>query len=385
MPFPPPPPDNEYDDPGSLITTPINRSGNNARVRPNPTSPTPIDTTPQTFATASIEVYPTSSLRKAIVQWAKLYNDKGIAEVGNDQSFTYVENGKKVPDKEFENSIRSVGWKPGHEWCNYFTKLVWRKAYEEVSKNNPIIANIKFSKFNNFEGTNPPITGYCPSTFGNMKKLGASEDFVKGKTQIYPGDMIFYNHNRGYTYDHVNLCVEADNVTRKMKTIGGNQGSGVVSFTERSMDGGPIIEGVSRPIDDPSTSKPPNTYPDDQYKKFADQIESALEGFTEEEDKVYAVWNQMKTTTDLDKLKQAFGSREIASGEGTIVLFKNGPFTLDQALIEYFDDEEFSALNFIMRKNNIKDPKYYYARSQNGQVIIYNPDNAPPDVKIKYK
>lgn len=123
-----------------------------------------------------------SDLRNAIVRIAKSYI--GQSSLDGDKGFVNV---------DFQSKMQSVGWNGGSAWCNYFADLVWKEAYQEVGAKDTKIKNISLNTFNNFNPGSMPLTGYCPTTFANMRKLGYAEPYIPGKTIIKPGDMIYYN------------------------------------------------------------------------------------------------------------------------------------------------------------------------------------------------
>ena len=61
-----------------------------------------------------------------------------------------------------------------------------------------------------------PLTGHCPTTFANMRKLGYAEAYIPGKTIIKPGDMVFYNCS------HISIAGVTDN--NGFESIDGNYG-----------------------------------------------------------------------------------------------------------------------------------------------------------------
>lgn len=52
------------------------------------------------------------------------------------------------------------------------------------------------------------------------------------------------------------------------------------------------------------------SYTDQEYKEFADQLYTAMNGPTTDEDSVKAVMEQMKSESDLARLEKAFGKRD---------------------------------------------------------------------------
>jgi hypothetical protein len=146
-----------------------------------------------------------SNLRNAIVRIAKSY-------IGQ----TAMDNDKGFINPDFQSKMQSVGWTGGSAWCNYFADLVWKEAYQEVGANDPTIKNIFLNTFNSFSPSSMPLTGYCPTTFANMRKLGYAELYIPGRTIIKPGDMVYY------TCSHISI---AGTVSKNgFESIDGNYG-----------------------------------------------------------------------------------------------------------------------------------------------------------------
>ena len=82
-----------------------------------------------------------------------------------------------------------------------------------------------------------------------MKALGQTVDFIKGKTQIHPGDLIVYN------YSHIGIAGATDNKNRTYESIEGNtsksdarNGGQVRYLQNRKMDT-QNIKGIIRVIE----------------------------------------------------------------------------------------------------------------------------------------
>jgi hypothetical protein len=174
-----------------------------------------------------------SPLRNAIVRIATGYigiTEKPIVDEGS-FGFTSI---------SFQTSMRSVGWYPSSasEWCNYFTKLVWKQAYNEVGNSDPLVQTIASTTFKNF-GTNSPISPAVPTTyntmktikFGSNKNIPGAEKFVKGKTIIQNGDMVIYGNNT-----HIGIATNINQTTRTYISVDGNYGAKVSKYSV-NMDG----------------------------------------------------------------------------------------------------------------------------------------------------
>lgn len=83
------------------------------------------------------------------------------------------------------------------------------------------------------------------------------------------------------------------------------------------------------------------------YMNFADGIEKILGGgFTEDEDAILRIFNQMKTDADIDELTIAFGERRQP--------FTVGGVSLATWLNRYMGKKDIQKLNTFLAKNNFK-------------------------------
>jgi hypothetical protein len=147
-----------------------------------------------------------SDLRNAIVRIAKSY-------IGQ----TALDGDKGFENAEFQSKMQSVGWTIGSAWCNYFADLVWKEAYQEVGAKNPTVKNTFLNTFKSFNPGSMPLTGYSPTTFSNMKKLGYAEDYIPKRTIIKPGDIVYYS------ISHISIAGTVNE--NGFESIDGNYGS----------------------------------------------------------------------------------------------------------------------------------------------------------------
>ncbi len=179
-----------------------------------------------------------SAIRKRIVEVAQYWNSQNIKEIGSNQSFSNA-------DFQAQIGSRVVGWDSGEHWCNFFTTLCYKAAYQDLAKFDSTIDGINKKYFNDWK--RQTITaGYCPSTFTNFQNLGLAQ-FVNSTTQIYPGDMVTFNYNRGHIHDHIGIVVWYDKTKRTIGVIEGNS-SDKVKLNIHKVDTGKV-EGVIRPIE----------------------------------------------------------------------------------------------------------------------------------------
>jgi len=144
-----------------------------------------------------------------------------------------------------------VGWFSSNSsaWCNWFVKLIWKEAYIEVGTSDAAIKSIASTTLNNFDASSGPLTGGVSLTYNNMKALGQVVDFVKGKTKIFPGDLIVY------TYSHIGIAGATDNTKRTYESIEGNSSSkdarngGQVRYIARRNMDTQSIRGIIRVVE----------------------------------------------------------------------------------------------------------------------------------------
>ena len=160
-------------------------------------------------------------LRNTIVAVAKSYI--GINEIGNDAGFD---------NAAFQTNMKNVGWYQGAAWCNFFTDLVWKEAYDQYYKKtyNFTLQNTIQTTLNNFTAGNP-LTGNVNTTAGNMKNRGGVSytiDFNINDPKTYPkpGDMIVYG--LGSSGQHVSLCASINPNNKTYTRIDGNYPNKVV-------------------------------------------------------------------------------------------------------------------------------------------------------------
>jgi hypothetical protein len=151
--------------------------------------------------------------------------------------------------------MQSVGYS-GQAWCNLFTKLVWKKAYEAVGKNNANIKNIASSQFGNFSAVSGPIVQYVPTTFANMFAKGKAANWQgkNGLIKLVPGDMVIYDvigvtgHQER---DHIGIVVAVNYTNGTFTSVDGNFANKVIQYTQ-PMDGeanGQRLYAVVKPIE----------------------------------------------------------------------------------------------------------------------------------------
>lgn len=192
---------------------------------PTPVDPTVAGNEPPQDPVSHTDIATVSVLRNTIVRIAKSYvgNRELPAEyVQKSNGSIYNKNDNKgFVDSTFQTKIANVGWFSSNSsaWCGWFTKLVWNEAYTEVGSTDPAVKSIASTTLNNFIASGGPLTGGVSLTYNNMKALGQAVDFIKGKTQIFPGDLIVYS------YSHIGVAGTTDNKKRTYESIEGNSSS----------------------------------------------------------------------------------------------------------------------------------------------------------------
>jgi hypothetical protein len=147
----------------------------------------------------------------------------------------------------FQNNMSVVGWRQGSAWCNFFTNLVWKQAYDKVSATDQEIAKLykqylKSSVYGVLSGnvfatlTNAIKGGFGKRLNGISYKDPVFYDYVR------PGDMIVY------TKGHINIAYSVDYTNYKINTIGGNEGNQVKYYTPFNW-GGYTVDGIVRVVE----------------------------------------------------------------------------------------------------------------------------------------
>lgn len=90
-----------------------------------------------------------------------------------------------------------------------------------------------------------------------------------------------------------------------------------------------------------------------QLQTLANQIETAFNGPTEDEQAVYKAFTNVKNNADVLALKSTFGTRKTGyyAALGVYWSYFNG--TLSQTIQHYFDPSEIAALNSLLSKKGI--------------------------------
>jgi hypothetical protein len=239
----------------SLAIPKVSKATKKKPIATSPVDPTVASNEPSQDPVSHNDIASVSVLRNTIVRIAKSY-------VGNREipaEYTQKANGelynkndnKGFTDSTFQTKMSSVGWFSSNSsaWCNWFVKLIWKEAYIEVGTSDAAVKSIASTTLNNFVASGGPLTGGVSLTYNNMKALGQVVDFVKGKTKIFPGDLIVY------TYSHIGIAGATDNTKRTYESIEGNSSSkdarngGQVRYiARRSMDT-QSIRGIIRVVE----------------------------------------------------------------------------------------------------------------------------------------
>ena len=102
------------------------------------------------------------------------------------------------------------------------------------------------------------------------------------------------------------------------------------------------------------------SYTDAQYQQYATTVYHALNDKTSgfwgvDQDKIYSVYNNMKTVSDVLKLHVVFGRQEI---DAAWTMRADGTYRLDEALPRLLTKRQLKKLNRILRDNGVD---YQYA------------------------
>jgi len=239
----------------SLAIPKVSKATKKKAILPSLVDPSVANNEPSQDPISHNDIASVSVLRNTIVRIAKSY-------VGNREipaEYTQKANGelynkndnKGFTDSTFQTKMSSVGWFSSNSsaWCNWFVKLIWKEAYIEVGTSDAAIKSIASTTLNNFDASSGPLTGGVSLTYNNMKALGQVVDFVKGKTKIFPGDLIVY------TYSHIGIAGATDNTKRTYESIEGNSSSkdarngGQVRYIARRNMDTQSIRGIIRVVE----------------------------------------------------------------------------------------------------------------------------------------
>lgn len=92
-------------------------------------------------------------------------------------------------------------------------------------------------------------------------------------------------------------------------------------------------------------SKANLTYQISQYVSFADRLETAMFGFTDDEEAIFDVFSKMRNKSDLLQLITTFGNRR--------PIFNFGSASLAVWINNRLDKSEIQRVNEILARNNI--------------------------------
>ena len=222
---------------------------------PTPVDPAVAGNEPPQDPISHTDIATVSALRNTIVRIAKSYvgNQELPAEyVQKSNGSLYNKNDNKgFIDPTFQTKMANVGWFSSNSsaWCSWFTKLIWKEAYTEVGSTDPAVKTIASTTLNNFIASGGPLTGGVSLTYNNMKALGQTVDFIKNKTQIFPGDLIVYS------YSHIGIAGNTDNKKRIYESIEGNSSSadarngGQVRYLKNRKMDSQSIKGIIRVVE----------------------------------------------------------------------------------------------------------------------------------------
>lgn len=87
------------------------------------------------------------------------------------------------------------------------------------------------------------------------------------------------------------------------------------------------------------------TFQLNQFVIFADSLFTAMQGFTDDEETIFATFRRMRSTSDVLQLIKSFGSRRLP--------FTIGSATLPEWLNYRLSKTEIQQINDILTRNNI--------------------------------
>ena len=88
------------------------------------------------------------------------------------------------------------------------------------------------------------------------------------------------------------------------------------------------------------------------YRSLSNQIFDAVDGYGTDNEKIKRIFKLLKTDSDYDALKAAYGIREVSSGRGNFFV-SNYEGDLASTLRDEMTDSEIAELNQILTSNRI--------------------------------
>lgn len=197
-----------------------------------------------------------SLLRKTIIRIAKEYynTQPQIKEIFQDRGWPN--------NPSFENEMKTIAHYPeslGQAWCNYFVRLIYKKAYLEVGAKDNEIKKIYEGPQKGFAPWNAPMYTNVNGTAERYYKLGYAELYKPGVTKVKPGDAFIYRWSGGTVnslvgieknelLDHINIVIDVDK-NGNFSTIGGNESSPGNVMNRTYNKNNKVIKVVVRPIE----------------------------------------------------------------------------------------------------------------------------------------
>ena len=140
----------------------------------------------------------------------------GQEETGNNQGFF---------NKSFENLMYDAGWRPGYQWCAFFTKMIWQKTLKP--KHRKIARKI--------------MTGSTQINFERFKKYG--KGYFKISQKPRKNALVIWQSKKDPSRGHTGLITKVNILDGSFETIEGNSNKGgsqgIVSKQKYSKGGSP--------------------------------------------------------------------------------------------------------------------------------------------------
>jgi len=134
-------------------------------------------------------------------------------------------NNSGFKNPKFEAKKRSVGWRPGDQWCNYFVRLVFLESlkntkYYKLLKGN----NLDYTK--DYSGL---ISSNVFVTFNNFKKDKSGLFEISDKPKR--GSLVVWQSKSNPSAGHIGIVERANN--KYFKYIDGNANNVVVNLKDQ--------------------------------------------------------------------------------------------------------------------------------------------------------
>ena len=125
----------------------------------------------------------------------------------------------------FENLMEKAGWKPGNQWCAFFTKMVWMNTLKPKHR----------------KAAQKIMTGSTQLNLARFEKYG--KGFFKISDKPKKNALVIWQSLSDKSRGHTGIVTKVNNLTKDYKTIEGNSNKGgspgIVAEHSYSKNGSP--------------------------------------------------------------------------------------------------------------------------------------------------